>query len=323
MRRSFAAALALAAACLAFAAPALAQRFEFVAFGDMPYNVPADYERVDRLVDRINAVAPAFTLFVGDTKSGSSPCTDEMIARSKQALDRIAGALIYSVGDNEWTDCHRPRAGGFDPLERLAHVRRAHFSDANSLGRRPIRLTRQADIDPARAKFVENSRWVHNNVLFVSVHVVGSNNNFEARAGAPEEYFERNAANIAWIRDSFRAAREENRLGIVFGFQADMWQEASPRDDLSSGYADTLRAFAAGAAEFEKPVLMIHGDTHVLRVDQPLKDSRRRTIENATRLMVMGADEVHAVRVIVDPAEPGLFGFMPLRVPENAVKPRM
>lgn len=319
MRRFFAA--AIAASVFASVSPANAQRFEFVAFGDMPYNVPADYARVDRLVDRINAAGPAFTIFVGDTKSGSSPCTNEMIARSKQTLDRIAGALIYSVGDNEWTDCHRARAGGFDPLERLAHVRRVHFPDANSLGQRPIRLTRQADVDPARAKFVENSRWVHNDVLFVSVHIVGSNNNFETRAGAPEEYFERNAANLAWIRDAFRVARAENRLGIVFGFQADMWQEASPRDDVSSGYTDSLNAFTAGAVEFEKPVLLIHGDTHVLRIDQPLKDSRKRTIENATRLMVMGADEIHAVRVIVDPAEPGLFGFMALRVPENVVKP--
>jgi hypothetical protein len=314
---------AAAAAILASAGSASAQRFDFVAFGDMPYNVPADYERVDRLIDRINAANPAFTLFIGDTKSGSSPCTDEMIARSKQSLDRIAGALIYSVGDNEWTDCHRARAGGFDPIERLAHVRRLHFPDSNSLGRRPIRLTRQADADPARAKFVENSRWVHNNVLFVSVHIPGSNNNFETRPGAPEEYFERNAANIAWIRDAFRLARAENRLGIVFGFQADMWQEDKPRDDVSSGYAETLAALAAGAAEFERPMLMIHGDSHLFRVDQPLKDSRKRTIENATRLMVMGADEVHAVRIIVDPAEPGLFGFMALRVPENAVKPRM
>lgn len=322
MRRFFAAA-AIAASVLASAVPASAQRFDFIAFGDMPYSVPADYERVDRLIDRINAANPAFTLFVGDTKSGSSPCTNEMIARTKQSFDRIAGALIYSLGDNEWTDCHRARAGGFDPLERLAHVRRMHFPDANSLGQKPIRVTRQADIDPARAKFVENSRWVHNDVLFVAVHIVGSNNNFEARPGAPDEYFERNAANVAWIRDSFRVARAESRIGIVFGFQADMWQEANPRDDLSSGYTDSLNAFTVGAAEFERPVLLIHGDTHLYRVDQPLKDSRKRTIENATRLMVMGADEIHAVRVIVDPAEPGLFGFMALRVPANAVKPRM
>lgn len=314
---------AFAAAIVFSAVPASAQRFDFVAFGDMPYTVPADYARVDRLIDRINAANPAFTLFIGDTKSGSSPCSDEMLQRSKQSLDRIAGALIYSVGDNEWTDCHRTRAGGFDPLERLAMVRKMHFADARSLGQKPIQLVRQADIDPPHAKFVENSRWVHNNVLFVSVHIPGSNNNFETRKGAPEEYFERNAANIAWIRDAFRVAQAENRLGIVFGFQADMWMEATPRDDVSSGFTDTLNALTAGSAAFEKPVLMIHGDSHLLRIDQPLKDTAKRTIENATRLMVMGADEIHAVKIGVDPAEPGLFSFTPLRVMENVVKPRM
>jgi hypothetical protein len=36
-----------------------------------------------------------------------------------------------------------------------------------------------------------------------------------------------------------------------------------------------------------------------------------------TRLQVMGAGEVQAVRVLVDPTDPAVFGFMPLIVPEN------
>ncbi|WP_376097348.1 hypothetical protein ACE7GA_06550 [Roseomonas sp. CCTCC AB2023176] len=308
---------------LLLAWPAMAQRFEFVALGDMPYNVPADHPRYDRLIDRINAVNPVFSIHVGDTKAGSTPCTDEMILRSKEHFDRFAGAVVYTVGDNEWTDCHRRPAGGFDPLERLAFVRRIHFAEARSLGQRPIAVERQADLMPAHATYVENARWLHNGVRFVSVHIVGSNNNFEPRAGAPEEFMARNAANLAWIAEGFAQAEREGALGLVFAFQADMWQERTPRDDLSSGFADTVRALTEGAVRFGRPVLMIHGDSHVLTIDQPLRDRGRATIENATRLMVMGASEVHAVRVTVDPAEPGLFSFTPLRVPENAARPRM
>ena len=37
--------------------------------------------------------------------------------------------LLYTPGDNEWTDCHRPAAGRYNPLERLDAVR-ATFFDA-------------------------------------------------------------------------------------------------------------------------------------------------------------------------------------------------
>ena len=60
-----------------FSLPALAQSpapFEFVAIGDMPYVLPKDYERFDRVIAAINTAKPAFTIHVGDIKSGSSPC---------------------------------------------------------------------------------------------------------------------------------------------------------------------------------------------------------------------------------------------------------
>ena len=31
--------------------------------------------------------------------------------------------LVYTPGDNEWTDCHRANNGAYDPLERLGVVR--------------------------------------------------------------------------------------------------------------------------------------------------------------------------------------------------------
>lgn len=308
---------------LAPSAAAEAQRFDFIALGDMPYNVPADHARYDRLIDRINAAGPAFSIHVGDTKAGSTPCSDESIRRSKEHFDRFAGAVVYTIGDNEWTDCHRRGAGGFDPLERLDFVRRLHFDRAQSLGQRPLGVERQADAMPAHALYAENLRWTHNGVLFVTLHIVGSNNNFEIRAGAPEEFVARDAANQAWIADSFAMASRDRSLGIVLAFQADMWASDVPRDPNQNGFARTLGHLTERAAAFGGPVLLVQGDSHVLRIDQPLKDRRGGTLENVTRLQVMGAAEVHAVRVTIDPAEPGLFSFTPFRVPENANPPRM
>ena len=60
MRRIRRAALAL----LALMAPAAAagpNALEFVALGDMPYTIPTDYEKFDRLISAINRVKPAFS----------------------------------------------------------------------------------------------------------------------------------------------------------------------------------------------------------------------------------------------------------------------
>ena len=56
--------------------------FSFVALGDMPYNLPDDITKFDRLIAAVNALKPAFTLHMGDIKSGSLPCSDEVLRKS-------------------------------------------------------------------------------------------------------------------------------------------------------------------------------------------------------------------------------------------------
>ena len=311
------------AVLLAVAAqPAAAQPFEFVALGDTPYKLPDDYVKFDRLIAAINARKLSFSIHVGDIKSGSSPCSDENL---KKVLDQFATfeqPLVYTPGDNEWTDCHRPRAGGFDPLERLAKVRELFFADpTRSQGRVKIAVESQARVMAERfSTFVENARWSQNGVVFATVHVVGSNNNFEPGAPAVAmEYFARDAANVAWIDATFAHAVASGAKAMVLSWQADVqdvtqkWQGDMPR---VSGFVNTVNAVERGAKAFGKPVLVIHGDEHVFQVGRFL-NAKYKPIPNVLRLEVMGAEDVHAVRVVVDPDSPGVFGFVPLLVPEN------
>ena len=311
------------AVLLAVAAqPAAAQPFEFIALGDTPYKLPDDYVKFDRLIAAINARKPSFSIHVGDIKSGSSPCSDENL---KKVLDQFATfeqPLVYTPGDNEWTDCHRPRAGGFDPLERLAKVRELFFADpGRSQGRVKITVESQSRVMAERfSTFVENARWSQNGVVFATVHVVGSNNNFEPGAPAVAmEYFARDAANVAWIDAIFAHAVASGAKAVVLSWQADVqdvrqkWQGDMPR---VSGFVNTVNAVERGAKAFGKPVLVIHGDEHEFQVGRFL-NAKYKAIPNVLRLEVMGAEDVHAVRVVVDPDSPGVFGFFPLLVPEN------
>jgi len=297
---------------------AYGESIRFVALGDMPYSLPKDFVRYERLIKAINADKPAFSIFVGDTKSGETPCTDEYMEKTTGYFNSFDAPLIYSIGDNEWTDCHRTLAGSYDPIERLDRIRKTQFVDQHSFGKRRMALTRQSDVMPQFAKFVENSLWVKGKFVFVSLHIPGSNNNYERTPASTQEYLERNAANLAWIEYAFQLAQKKSAAGIVFAFQADMfYSPPGVVNNQNSGFVDTLNQFRSMAEKTTLPILLIHGDSHRLRIDQPLLDSNRRVLENVYRLEVMGADEVQAVEVTVDDSKSSPFSFRPLLVPEN------
>ena len=290
--------------------------FRFVAFGDMPYTIPADYPKFERLIGAINASKPEFSMFVGDTKGGSVECSDANFQKVLDYFGTFEQPLTYAVGDNEWTDCHREKAGKYNPLERLSKVRSMFFKDNMSLGKTKMPLERQADVS-AHKQMVENSRWSKNGVLFTSLHIPGSNNGFERNLESITEYFARDKANVEWINASFEMATRNNAPAMVFAFQADM-DFGQTNAYAISGFANTLAAFKAGAAAFKKPVLLVHGDTHLLTIDNPLMSADGKSrLENVTRLMVMGADQVQAVEVGVNPSSAGVFSFMPMIVREN------
>ena len=288
--------------------------FAFVAFGDLPYirgDVTEDHYL--RLIDTVNAAGPVFSIHVGDIKGGGSQCSDERFARELELMNSFDTALIYTPGDNEWTDCHRANAGRYDPLERLAKLRSMFFTDSRSLGRAPIELVRQPDVSD-HDTLIENALWDHGGVTFATVHVVGSNNNFETReSSATDEFFARDAGNIAWIGAAFDRAKAENSAALVLALHADPFEVAGRH----SGFTRTINAISSGAESFGKPVMVIHGDSHKFIVDQPFTNSDGERLDTVTRLEVFGARDVHAVRVIVDPESPGIFTYQPLLVPGN------
>jgi hypothetical protein len=105
-----------------------ARALDFVALGDMPYgDSPAIEATYHRLIARINATRPAFSVHVGDFKSGGTECSDAAFVRQRDNFGRFDHPLVYTPGDNEWTDCHRRSNGAYVPIERLARVRQLFF----------------------------------------------------------------------------------------------------------------------------------------------------------------------------------------------------
>ncbi len=311
--RLLAALLSASLACT----PAFAAKFSFVAIGDMPYKVPAAYAGFDALIRTVNQIKPAFTVHIGDIKSGSTPCTDEMFQKVYDQFGTFEQPLIYTPGDNEWTDCHRDKAGKFDPIERLAKVRSMFFAKPDSFGKTRLALEHQS-ADPRFAKFVENTTWRRDGVTFATLHVIGSNNNLQRNAAAVTEYLERNAANLAWLDKVFADATAGNAKAVVILMQADPFFEKDDNEDARSGFTDTIKAFKAKSAAFGKPVLIVHGDSHTFMIDKPLMADNKRPMDNVTRVEVFGENNIHAVQVMVDTDDAlNPFSFKPLLIKEN------
>ena len=270
------------AACF-FMSPAWAQSFTFAAIGDVPYGPVDD---LAQLVDKLNNKAIAFTIHVGDIKSGGSLCTDQTFLDVRTQFDRFEQPLIYTPGDNEWTDCHRFSNGSYDPLERLDKLRLLFFSKSQSLGKRPIALQSQSLQNNFR-RYVENRRWNFGRISFATLHIVGSNNNFQPALASSSEFMARNEANIAWMRETFLHARNRGDIAVVLAMQADTFFGNVNKAD--SGFASWLTALEYEARVWNKPVLLIQGDTHNFIFDQPLKDSDGKLLTNVSRLVVHGA----------------------------------
>ena len=277
--------------------------FDFALIGDMPYR-PSDDVKLDRVVEDINDDHIDFTIHVGDIKSGSSRCDDPVYQHEFARMESFQDALIYTPGDNEWTDCHRLAAGAYDPLERLGFLRSVFFADPDSsLGQRELDLEFQSE------EYPENARWERGRVTFATLHVVGSNNNRPAPTnpvGNEAEFQARNQANLDWLEETFDLAAEDGSIGVVLAVQANMFE-----DDIHtpSGFDEFLDALRSEVLAFGGPVVLVQGDSHYFRIDKPLLDAAGQTIETFTRVEVFGDRNVHWVRGTLDPGDEGVLRF--------------
>ena len=290
-------------------------------------------------VDSINAHNVQLALFNGDTKDGGSKCTDDVIGTGLvNYFNSLNTPTLYSLGDNEWTDCHRTSNGSYNPLERLAFVRKTFFSKTTTQGKNPIPVERQGELGE---KFSENSMFIYNKVMFVALHVVGSNNNLVATEkqckkksnrtqkdcdAATAEYKERNLRDIEWLKDAFRIAREKNLAGLAVLIQADIYfpfelSDGGYEDDFlksldeKNGFTDFFHTLVKETHNFKGQVVLIHGDSHYFKVDKPMFEKNGTLTQNFTRVETFGSNETSWVKMHVDPQTENVFTFQPIILP--------
>lgn len=315
-------------------------------FGDWPYNQLL-LDNASRLINTVNADRDVETVMhVGDIHSGNMACTSAgvlpPIASSNpgwnQAVfnkfQQFKAPLVYTPGDNEWTDCHKSKekSSGY-PLNELASVRSLFFAKpGHTLGlNEKVVLTQAKKFDPAYpsdAKLVENMMWKNAGVVFVTVNMPGSNNDslpwngiFANPGEQMQEVTERTGADMRWLEAAFDEAARSHAKALVIGLQADMWDLSALQagGDGLDKYTDFVKLLADRSVKFGRPVLLLNGDSHVYGADQPLADPSSATgvihatqaVPNLTRITVQGSTNAPAewLKLTIDTRKQNPFSW--------------
>ncbi len=184
----------------------------------------------------MNAQPLAFVVHLGDIGSSARACADDWLYERKRQFERIRHRFILVPGDNEWSDCKQP-------LERL-------------------RRWREIFCDTPR-EFCEHRRWESGGWIFVTLNVPGRNNNVHH----PEHRARMKAVLTAL---DAAAAEAQKYAGLVVLMQANPFITL-PRD----GFAELRDRLAALGDKRPGRVVLIHGDTHLYKQDEPLPGVKR------------------------------------------------
>ena len=290
----------------------LANTLVIAAYGDAPYGTSptdmAQWQATPGFIDSINAdTAVDLVMHVGDIHSGKQYCTLNYDFSIFTLWTAFHSPLVYTPGDNEWSDCHKVAQGGGaynkttgqidyvrdangnlvdyaggDPIANLQLVRSIFFATpGQALGQKLKIVLSQAQafdpVYPSDANYVENVMWEQSKVLFVTINLPGgSNNDNDIWYGAPTksdaqvaEISERTGADLRWLDAAFARAQADGVTAVLIEAQADMWD---PEKGVAHQAASEpfVASIAAHALAFGKPVLMLNGDSHVYLSDNPL-----------------------------------------------------
>ena len=344
MRRALLVVAALAVTMLSLVAMAAGQSGQgsnggngravtYAVIGDTPYGTP-QLENFPNDVAEINADPQvSLAIHLGDIKNGSSQCTTSYFEQIRTDFDDFEDPLVYTPGDNEWTDCHRASNGAFWPAgpvlngdsrpARLGEVRRIFFPNPGwTLGQNPRRVEKQG------GGFPENVTWSDAGVRFGVVDVPGSNNDWLPWFEQPRttsqvaEVTGRTDADLKWLTRIFNEARDEDASAVAIGIQADMWDPAIETESAQyDHFRPIVQRLAQETLRFRRPVLLLNGDSHKFTDDYPLADPARqqnktnygigKDVPNLHRITVNGSTTpCHEwLKLTVDPQVAGVFSY--------------
>ena len=273
-------------------------------YGDSPYGTSnsdtAQFNATPAFIQKINADPDvSLVLHVGDIHSGKQLCSKAYDQSIFDMWKAFRFPVVYTPGDNEWTDCQKSGeiGGERDPLVNLGYVRDIFFANpGHSIAVDKAVFSQKTNFDPnypTDATYVENVMWEQSDVVFVTLNVPGGSNNDEdnwanySNRTQPQtdEILQRTGADLRWLDQAFALAKDVKARAVVIELQADMWDLDGKAPSHIGAYRQFIDSIALHASAFGKPVLLLNGDSHNFRSDNPL-------VKGAPCIIESGASEV-------------------------------
>ena len=273
--------LAVALAC----SPVLASP-TFIVLQDLPYTDTQEYVYKNIVRPAIVSADADFVIHGGDMQGSKAVCSHAGLKALRDDLYSLKPERVFlTPGDNDWTDCDRPsNAKPVSEYQALGWLRELFYEPAPK-GLPEWQLARQD-------AFPENARWLVDNSLFVTLHILGTVNGrqqvyLDDPSYALEQVEARDKANQLWLQEALTFAKAHDVTHMVVAAHADITQlEGKPPCSRSrTSDCDPYQAYRKQlrdvAAEFGRPMLFIHGDTEPFCLD---KNYGSKTATNLWRL---------------------------------------
>ena len=247
----------------------------FRVFGDVPYS-KGEFAGIAADLANLGS-SDEFFVHVGDIIAGGGSCNSSAYTNVATSLQTSSVPVFIIPGDNEYNDCSNPNQA-WTYWENTF----THFEDNWTHG---LNVSHQAIRD-------ENFAFVHGDVLFVGINLVGGT------VHDSNEWAQRQADDADWINENFNTYGDQVSRAVIFG-HAFPNPNGGPRQQFG-------QAFVAASQAFSDPVLYMMGDAHSWEHDMPYSQA-----SNVTRVIVdQGVPSVR-VTVTADPLTPFVFDRNP------------
>jgi predicted phosphodiesterase len=236
----------------------------FSAIGDVPYSEKEEKELKSNLKKHNENSNASFLIHLGDIKPGSKPCKKEVYEDLAEILKKSKKPVYITPGDNEYNDCDHPK-------KALEHWKK-NFLKFNEHW--------ETDWETSYQKGQkENFSWRQEDVLFIGLHLVGG------KLHSKKEWKERLDANADWLEQLMDPDKTKGMNALVIFGHANLQSHADKVKDFT-------KRFRTLAAQFDKPILYLHGDGHVWLKDRPWKEKNilRVQVDSGAKILKVSVD---------------------------------
>ncbi len=243
-------------------------KLRFAVLGDVPYDPPGERAELDQLrTDLATLGTVDWVVHLGDLKRGRDPCEPGTYTRAAEAMCTAPAPALVLPGDNEWNDCERTKDVGLDTVAAWRAWQATFGPDAARCERLVppewlgVVPQRRAPLDFWPGTSTGAFRFGRAGVRVLGLALPSFAGKDHGLPGTRGLMVQRQA--ISWLRGGLAGAPANVRAAVIL-LHADVLRP----DSQQEAFAHELETLAR---RFDRPVLVLVGDSHAYAEQRPFE----------------------------------------------------